>query len=363
MVDIIVNVLVESWHVLVEAAPYVLFGFFVAGLLKGFVPDSFMARHLGGKSLSAVLKAAVIGVPLPLCSCGVLPAALGLRRQGASKGATTAFMISTPETGVDSMAVTYALIDPIMTVIRPVAASITAVFAGVLINAFPDDKAEPLPMAGLSQSSAGCTGCGCGGSCAAPPPPTFKGRFGAGMRYAFGEMIEDIGRWLLVGVLIAGIISAAIPADALDRWVGTGLFSYVAMLVVALPLYVCATASTPIAASLLLKGLSPGAALVFLLAGPATNGATITVMLKTLGKRAAGLYVASIMVCSLALAWATDHLYSALGLDVRATISDVGELLPHWVGVAAAVLTLILVAKSFLGGFFSGESHSHSHGG
>jgi hypothetical protein len=362
MLDIVVHVLIESWRVLVEAAPYVLFGFFVAGLLKGFVPDSFMARHLGGRSFGAVLKAAVIGVPLPLCSCGVLPAALGLRRQGAGKGATTAFMISTPETGVDSMAVTYALIDPLMTVIRPVAASITAVVAGVLINAFPDDKAEPRPLVGLSESSAACTGCGCGGSCAAPPPPTFTGRFSAGMRYAFGEMIEDIGRWLLVGVLVAGIISAAVPAEAMDRWVGTGLFSYLAMLVVALPLYVCATASTPIAASLLLKGLSPGAALVFLLAGPATNGATLTVMLKTLGKRAAGLYLASIVACSLILAWATDHLYAALGLDVRATISDVGELLPHWVGVAAAVLTLALVARSFLGGFPSGDSHSHGGG-
>ena len=354
MLDLPINVLVESWNVLVEAAPYVLFGFFVAGLLKGFVPDSFMARHLGGKSLGAVLKAAVIGVPLPLCSCGVLPAALGLRRQGASKGATTAFMISTPETGVDSMAVTYALIDPLMTVIRPVAASITAVFAGVLINAFPDDESEP--VAGLAESPAACSGCGCGGACFEPPAFTIGGRFVAGMRYAFGEMIEDIGRWLLVGVVIAGLISALIPADALDRWMGTGLLSYLAMLAVALPLYVCATASTPIAASLLLKGLSPGAALVFLLAGPATNGATITVMLKTLGRRAAGLYVAAIVACSLMLAWATDHLYAALGLDIRATVSEVGELLPHWVGVGAAVLTLALVAKSFIG------SYGHDHG-
>ncbi len=348
MIDLLTGILAASWNVLVEAGPYVLFGFFVAGLLKAFVPDSFMARHLGGDSVGSVVKAAVIGVPLPLCSCGVLPAALGLRKQGASKGATTAFMISTPETGVDSMAVTYALIDPLMTVIRPLAATVTAVFAGVLINAFPDRKAGPQPLAGLSDSSATCTGCGCGGSCAVPPGESVAARFRSGMEYAFGEMISDIGRWLLVGVLIAGVISAAMPADALDRYVGTGLLSYLAMLVVALPLYVCATASTPIAASLLLKGLSPGAALVFLLAGPATNGATITVMLKTLGRRAAGLYVGSIIVCSLALAYATDHLYAALGLDIRAVVSEVGELLPHWLGVASAVLTLLLVARSFL---------------
>ena len=351
MMEMIIGILAESWHVLVEAGPYVLFGFFVAGMLKGFVPDSYMARHLGGNSLGAVLKAAVIGVPLPLCSCGVLPAALGLRRQGASKGATTAFMISTPETGVDSMAVTYALIDPIMTVIRPVAASITAVFAGVLVNAFPEKEPGTQPLMSLAEARPLCSssGCGCSSDACLPDGTTSLGaRFRFGMEYAFGEMIQDIGRWLLIGVVIAGIISAAMPADALDQYVGTGFLSYLVMLVVALPLYVCATASTPIAASLLLKGLSPGAALVFLLAGPATNGATITVMLKTLGKRAAGLYVVSIIVCSLALAFAVDQLYLALNLDIRAVVSSVDELLPHWVGVAAAVITLALVAKSFL---------------
>ena len=347
MMELVLNILTGSWNVLVEAGPYVLFGFFVAGLLKAFVPDSFMARHLGKKSVGSVLKAAVMGVPLPLCSCGVLPAALGLRRQGASKGATTAFMISTPETGVDSMAVTYALIDPIMTVIRPVAASLTAVFAGVLVNAFPDDEDERPPLASLTVCSD--SGCGCSsGSCAAPENGSVWERFCFGMEYAFGEMIQDIGRWLLVGVVVAGIISAVMPATALDRYVGTGFFSYLVMLVVALPLYVCATASTPIAASLLLKGLSPGAALVFLLAGPATNGATITVMLKSLGKRATGLYVVSIIVCSLVLAWATDQLYLALDLDIGAVVSQVDELLPHWVGIGAAVITILLVAKSFV---------------
>lgn len=353
--DIVLNILLESWYVLVEAGPYVLFGFFVAGLLKAFVPDSFMGKHLGGNSVGAVVKAAVIGVPLPLCSCGVLPAALGLRKQGASKGATTAFMIATPETGVDSMAVTYALIDPIMTVVRPVAASITAVCAGILVNAFPEKVKEPLPLNDLMMHAGHDHGdhahdeCGCaGGHCDTDGSLTQYGKFLSGMRYAFGEMIQDIGRWLMVGVLIAGIISAAMPADALSDYVGTGFLSYLVMLVVALPLYVCATASTPIAASLLLKGISPGAALVFLLAGPATNGATITVMLKTLGKRAAGLYVLSIVVCSLVLAWVVDHIYIFLGLDIRAVVSQVGETLPHWVGIGSGVLLLLLVGRSFI---------------
>jgi uncharacterized membrane protein YraQ (UPF0718 family) len=350
--DIFVEILMESWHVLVESAPYVLLGFFVAGLLKAFVPDSFMARHLGGSSFRSVVKAAVIGVPLPLCSCGVLPAALGLRRQGASKGATTAFMISTPETGVDSMAVTYALIDPIMTVVRPVAATVTAVVAGVLVNLFPGREehsggffpAMPRPQA----VDAPAAGCGCHGCADDPAGSGVVPRFVSGMSYAFGEMLADIGKWLVVGVLVAGVIAAAIPEGALTRYVGTGFASYLVMLVVALPLYVCATASTPIAASLLLKGLSPGAALVFLLAGPATNGATITVMLKTLGRRAATLYVASIVGCSLILAWLVDRLYVGLGLDIRAVVLQVDETLPEWMGVASAVAVLLLVGRSLL---------------
>ena len=358
---VVTEFLLESWNVLVEASPYVLLGFFVAGLLKAFVPDSLMARHLGGRGFGSVVKAAVLGVPLPLCSCGVLPAALGLRNQGASKGATAAFMISTPETGVDSMAVTYALIDPIMTVVRPVAASITALFAGLLVNAFPEEEAELLPVVpgvpGRSHGGCSCAGC----SCEISDAPSLREKFLFGMRYAFGEMIEDIGRWLLVGVAVAGIIGVAVPDDFLSSFAGGGLASYLIMLVVALPLYVCATASTPIAASLLLKGISPGAALVFLLAGPATNGATITVMLKTLGKRAAGLYVAAIVICSLGLAYAVDGLYLALGLDIRAVVGEVGETLPHWAGVAGAVILLGMVARGFLPSRDGEGGKSHTH--
>jgi uncharacterized membrane protein YraQ (UPF0718 family) len=360
--DILLNILVQSWDVLVESAPFVLFGFFVAGLLKAFVPDSFMARHLGRNSVGSVAKAAVIGVPLPLCSCGVLPAALGMRRQGASKGATTAFMISTPETGVDSMAVTYALIDPIMTVVRPVAATITAIVAGLLVNAFPDrdepgggvDPAPLVPGSVLDRHPDAGSDCGCGGCCATTANSTLWQRFSSGMRYAFDEMISDIGKWLLVGVVVAGVIAAVVPDDALARYAGGGFLSYLVMLMVALPLYVCATASTPIAASLLLKGLSPGAALVFLLAGPATNGATITVMLKTLGKRAAALYVTSIILCSLVLAWLVDRLYVGLGLDIRAVVSHVDETLPEWAGVASAVAVLLLVGRAMI-------HHRHHH--
>jgi len=350
--DLIVKVIEASWHVLIDAGPYVLFGFFVAGLLKAYVPDSFMAKHLGGKSVWSVTKAAVIGAPLPLCSCGVLPTALGLRRQGASKGSTTAFMIATPETGVDSIAVTYALIDPIMTVVRPISAIITAIFAGVMVNMFPEKKKEPLPLDGLMPHAHdhGDTASSCcsDANCDNAGERTAYGKFVDGMQYAFGEMIADIGKWLLVGVVVAGVITALMPPELLNDYVGSGFLSYLVMLVVALPLYVCATASTPIAASLLLKGLSPGAALVFLLAGPATNGATITVMLKTMGKRAAFLYVFSIVVCSLMLAFVVDQVYMMIGIDITAIVSEVSETLPHWVGAASGLALLTLVGRGFI---------------
>eukprot|EP00831_Metopus_contortus_P080058 TRINITY_DN8099_c0_g1_i1.p3 TRINITY_DN8099_c0_g1~~TRINITY_DN8099_c0_g1_i1.p3 ORF type:complete len:173 (-),score=61.97 TRINITY_DN8099_c0_g1_i1:99-617(-) len=163
----------------------------------------------------------------------------------------------------------------------------------------------------------------------------------------------DLAAWFWLGIILAGVIAALVPAEFLTHYLGGGVGSMLIMLAVGIPLYICASASTPIAAALILKGVSPGAALVFLLAGPATNGATITVMLKTLGKRAAAIYVLAIIICSLGLAWATDQLYLALHLDIRAVVSDVDELLPHWMGVAAAVVTLLLVARSFLRG------HSH----
>lgn len=346
MIDMGIEIFIESWAVMVDASPYVLLGFFVAGLLKGFVPDELMARHFGKRTFSSIIKAALAGVPLPLCSCGVLPAALGLRKQGASKGATTAFMISTPETGVDSMAVTYALIDPIMTVIRPVAAFFTAIFAGWLVNA-SDAGEKPvsrdLPMAPIA--------CACDDG--EQEDGTWR-RFHNGMHFAFGEMIGDIGKWFLVGVVIAGAISALIPEGFIEQSVGHGLLSLFVMLAVGLPLYVCATASTPIAASLLLKGLSPGAALVFLLAGPATNGATLTVMFKVLGRRAASMYLVAIAVGSLVLGWLVDRLYGALGLDIRAVVAQAGEVLPHWVGCVSAIIVLGLVVRTWL--------RPHAHG-
>lgn len=337
----------ECWGVLREAAPFLLFGFLVAGLLKSFVPDAAMSRHLGGRGPGSVLKAAAMGVPLPLCSCGVLPAAMGLRRQGAGPGATAAFMISTPESGVDSIAVTYAMIDPLMTVLRPLSAFVTAIAAGLAANLLPErllrkPGAEPQTLA---------TGCGCGGQCStagAKPVGGFLPRLRQGVGHAFGEMLSDIGLWLLLGILVAGAIALFLPPDFFLTYLSGELVSMLAMLLVGVPMYVCASSSTPIAASLLLKGLSPGAALVFLLTGPATNATTIVAMSRAFGGALTAVYVGAIVGCSLVLGWLANRLYAALGLDVHAVIGHVGEALPGWLESGSAALLLVLLALALL---------------
>lgn len=346
MTEIIVGVLVESWHILNAAAPFVLFGFLAAGLMKVFIPDELMTAHLGANSFFSVVKASLIGVPIPLCSCGVLPAAVGLKRQGADKGAVTAFMISTPETGVDSIAVTWALIDPLMTLIRPVAAFLTATVAGILINLFPEKGGAMVPFENLSAPSCGCEGCGC--SSDAKPVIGMRERVKIVLDYAFGEMVKDIGGWMVAGVMIAGIISYFVPSDFIRHYTGGEFTSLLLMLVIGIPLYVCASASTPIAASLLLKGLSPGAALVFLLAGPATNGATITVLLKVIGKRATSIYLVAIAICSLALGWLTNRIYTYFNIDIIAAVSKAEHLEHKAFGVVCSVIFLLLVARSFV---------------
>ncbi len=348
MFELATQYLLECWGVLREAAPFLLFGFFVAGLLKAFVPDASLSRHLGGRGLGSVLKAAAIGVPLPLCSCGVLPAAMGLRRQGAGPGATAAFMISTPESGVDSMAVTYAMIDPVMTVLRPLSAFVTAIAAGLAANLLPE-RLLPAPTPVSQPISAGC-GCGGGGCCAtkAPPSAGIVAKLRQGLAHAFGEMLSDVGLWLIVGILAAGAISLFLPPDFFLTHLGGEFTSMLAMMLVGVPMYVCASSSTPIAASLLLKGLSPGAALVFLLTGPATNATTIVAMSRTFGGALTGVYVGAIVGCSLALGLLANRLYGLLGLDVHAVIGHVGEALPGWLETGSAALLLALLAVSLL---------------
>ena len=342
MVDTILNIVSACWGILLESSLFILFGFSIAGLLKAFLPNDFIQKHLGQEKTSSVLKASLFGVPIPLCSCGVIPAAAGLREQGASKGATASFLISTPETGVDSIAVTYALLDPVMTVIRPVAAFFTALLTGIgvnlLDNAPPPPEPTPFPMA------PSC-GCGCGCDSQKKENKTMGMKLKEGMGFAFGDLLVDIGPWLLVGIGLAGVITVYISPQFIEAYLGNGLFSMLVMIVLTTPLYVCATASTPIAAALALKGLSPGAALVFLLAGPATNMATITVVSKVLGKKTMVIYLSAIVICALIMGMLVNKIYGFLGLDISAWIQSQPHELHGPVAVGAAMVLLFLILK------------------
>ncbi|MGE4579452.1 MAG: permease [Desulfuromonadales bacterium] len=336
--DIVLGILGECWEILVESAVYVLFGFFAAGVLKALIPTEVVARHLGQSSAGSVLKASLFGVPLPLCSCGVIPAAIGLRQQGASKGASAAFLVSVPETGVDSMAITWALLDPLMTLIRPLAAFVTATVTGLAINRLPDEAGVPAKQEADTTTPEQET----------PAPLPLGRRLREGIAYAFGDLLGDIGKWLLLGIGLAGIIAYFVPDDFFVRYLHSELLSLLIMLAVGIPLYICASASTPIAAALVLKGLSPGAALVFLLAGPATNAATITVVFRYFGRAATLVYLLSIALCSLVLGWLTNRLYAFSGLDITRWVSEAGAATESPLMVVAAVVLLVLLGRCTL---------------
>jgi uncharacterized protein len=364
--NILVEILTESWRLLQESSIYVLFGIFVAGLMRVFVRPEAVSRHLGRGKVRSVLKAAALGVPIPLCSCGVLPAAVSLKRQGANNGATTAFLISTPESGVDSIALTYALLDPVMTVARPVAAFTTAAVAGIAENMIGPDKEAKAIQPDLRCTVDNC----CDGVDCLPEVHkghhTFFEKLKAGLGYALFELWEDIAPWFLLGLLLAGVITTLIPSDLLSKHLGGGLPAMLIMLAVGIPLYICATASTPIAAALILKGVSPGAALVFLLAGPATNVTSLTVLLGLLGKRATAIYLASIAVVSVACGLALDQVYAFLGISAQAVAGQAAEIIPFWVQVAGALALLVMSAKRvyrslhLLAGRLRGQPHAAS---
>lgn len=344
------KVLVESWNVLCLSAPYMLFGFFVAGLLKAFIPDDFIARHLGGNGRTSLLKAALFGVPIPLCSCGVLPAAAGIRKQGANKGATTAFLIATPETGVDSISVTWALLDPLMALFRPVAAFFTAIVTGQLVRIFDPEvrivenrsvSLEKIPIFNSKQTPDNKQK-----TCRVGRKSNFYERLRGGLQFAFGDLFRDISGWFFLGVVIAGLISVFVSPELVEHWLGNPFVAMLVMLVVATPLYVCATASTPIAAALVLKGLNPGAALVFLLAGPATNAAALSVITKIVGKRATAIYLIGIMLASFGLGFAIDAIYSFTDLSAgwHAIVQEEHRTFPGTLS-ALTLLGLVLFQK------------------
>jgi uncharacterized membrane protein YraQ (UPF0718 family) len=340
--NLLLDILLQSWNILLESSVFILFGLLVSGLLRVFLNPGSVSRHLGQGRFKSVFKASLMGIPIPLCSCGVLPAAAALKKQGANNGAVTSFLISTPESGVDSIAITYALMDPIMTVVRPVAAFVTAFAAGISENLIgkPDTTRPIVPD--LSCPVDGC----CDGQNCSPEVHrnhhSFTEKTKAGFRFAFTDVWGDLAVWFLFGLLLSGIITVLIPESVFSRYMGGGFGSMLIMLGVGIPVYICATASTPIAATLILQGVSPGAALVFLMTGPATNVTSLTVLTRVLGRRATAIYLFAIAICAVGFGLLVDWIYSAMDISARAVVGQAGEAIPHAVGLVGAVLILIL---------------------
>ncbi len=329
-VQYIIEILANAWAVVGEMAPYLLFGFFMAGLLSVFISPEWVERHLGGKGLSPIAKSVFLGIPLPLCSCGVIPVTASMRNHGAGRGATVGFLLATPQTGVDSIVATWGMLGPVFGIFRPVAALVTGLIGGALEDVLVrgpggqdavDDTVEQACSAACCDEQQG-------------------GRFVRALRYGFVTLPADIGKALLAGILVAGLIAALVPHDSLEPYLGGGILAMLLMIIVGVPIYVCSTASIPIALGFMHMGASPGAALAFLIAGPATNAATIAMVWKVLGRASAAIYLGTAaggaLVCGLLL----DALYA--GLD-RTALTRATHI--HEMGISAFdhVLGAVLV--------------------
>ncbi|TSA34792.1 MAG: heavy metal-associated domain-containing protein [Porphyromonadaceae bacterium] len=322
----------EFYFLVSEMAPYLLFGFLFAGLLKAFFPTDGIVRFMGKNNFRSVWNAALLGVPLPLCSCGVIPTAVSFYRSGATKGATTSFLISTPQTGVDSMLATYSLLGLPFAIIRPIVALVTGLVGGVASHTFDKDQLSPAdkdPDRGVIKEKS-----------------TFMQRMKTVVRYGFGELVEDIVKWLLIGLIAAALLSMLIPDSFFSRYIGNPWIEMLVVLAASVPLYICATGSIPLAAVLLMKGISPGAALVFLMAGPATNVATMMVISNTMGKKAFFIYLAAIVGGALFFGTVVNELLPASWFGMSHMESHEHLMGGTWVNALSTLFLfgLILVA-------------------
>jgi len=327
------TILAEFWGTFEAMAPYLLFGFGVAGVLSVLISADTVQKHLGGNKIASVIKAALFGVPLPLCSCSVIPVTASLRKHGASRGATMAFMLSTPQTGVDSIMVTYALLGPAVAIFRPLAAFITGLIGGATANVIPANSKE------LEQAQTNCTD-----SCCTNPASKQTNIIWRILNHGFIVLPKDVGRSMLIGVLIACAITAFVPDELLVKYLGGGIFSLFAMMLFGIPVYVCATASVPIAAALILKGVSPGAALVFLMTGPATNAAGIAAVWKMMGGRTVIVYLATTAITAIVAGLIFDSFLHIPASLMEGTHSE--AIPPFLRTILTIILIIVLIAPS-----------------
>lgn len=293
--EYILDILQAVLGIVNEMSPYLLLGFLLAGIMHAFIPDGWYTKYLSGNTFRSVLNAAIFGVPLPLCSCGVIPTAMSLRREGASKGAVVSFLIATPQTGVDSIFATYSLMGLPFAVVRPIAALFTAMIGGTFVT-MGDKTDEKEDKADASRSYS------------EQPHLSFADRCVEALKFGFIEMMEDIGKWLVVGLIVAGLITVLVPDSFFEIFKDNTALSMLLVLCVSVPMYICATGSIPIAVALMMKGLTPGAALVMLMAGPACNVASILVVNRVLGRKTLLLYLSAIIGGSILFGFGIDYL-------------------------------------------------------
>jgi len=332
----IIGFLSAFFNLLTEMAPWLLIGFFFAGLLHVYMPKEKITRFMGKNNLRSVINAAILGIPLPLCSCGVIPTGIAFHKEGASKGATVSFLISTPQTGVDSISVTYSMLGLPFALVRPIVAFFSGIFGGGITNLI-DRKNHAEQSENINARAELYEG-------------GKTGRIKSMFRYAFYEFLMDIAKWLIIGLAIAALIEMLLPDDFFTMYIGNEFLSMGIVLLAAIPVYVCATGSVPIAAVLMMKGLSPGAALVFLMAGPATNTATMAVIGKAIDKRTLVVYLTTIIISAFFFGSITNLLprewfafaQQSLGHD------HAHHIFPIWVNTVSGIILILLILNVYL---------------
>lgn len=326
----LLNSLHEILNVTVAMAPYLLFGFLTAGILSQVISKSMISRHLGGSGWKTTLKAALWGIPLPICSCGVIPLAASLRKQGAGKGATAAFLASTPQTGVDSLMITYALLGWFFSIFRVGAALVSGLICGIAVNAVPT---PPSPEHPDEQT------------CKQQAPPDRTDRIRQALHYGFISLPKDIAKPMLIGIVISGIISGVVPANFFSPYLGNTWAGMFIMLLAGVPLYVCSVASVPIGLSLIHAGFSPGAVMIFLITGPATNAATLTTLWKIIGKRELAVFLSVLLMTALSAGLLLDLTLPAETLKTFAPHTHESHTILDWIATAVFMLIVLNALK------------------
>lgn len=331
-------------NMLFQMAPYLLLGFLMAGILHVFVPSNFFERYLAKENFKSVLLAGLLGIPLPLCSCGVIPTAISLRKDGASRGATVAFMISTPQIGVDSIIATYSMMGLPFAIVRPLVALLTSIAGGAVTTWFSKDEIV------VRQN------------CACEIKEKKSNRFVELLRYSFVELVQNIGKWLVIGLIIGTLITILVPDSFFTDLNLPSIVTMLIVLAVAVPMYVCSTGSIPIAAALIMKGLSPGAALVLLIAGPGVSIASLLVVGKSLGRKQLLFYLGSIIIGSIFGGLFIDYFLPREWFTITSLCEAGGHcaiegsgLTASWFEIISGVILSLLLINAFMFKLFKKE--------